>query len=231
MLLLGVDVETTGLDDGSDAIIELGMVLWDYQGSRPVRVYNELVSPIGQKKVSEEITQITGIKQEDVDKYGIPPHHAASWFGEFESEADFIVAHNAPFDRGFIDRHMKLCTRPESEKPWIDTRQDVPWRTTGSRKLGYLAADHGFLNPFAHRALFDVLTMMRLMSQYDLDVIIERSKSPTVTLQAMVSFQEKDLAKQKGFYWKAETKQWCLDIKACDVPDFVKTCDFNVRTL
>ena len=80
-----------------------------------------------------------------------------------------------------------------------------------------MAADHGFLNPFPHRAVTDALTMLKLAGMYDWDETIKRSKSPIRTLIANVSFENKDLAKSAGFHWIAETKQWMLDIKECDL--------------
>ena len=47
-----------------------------------------------------------------------------------------------------------------------------------TRSLPYLAADHGFLNPFPHRALFDVMTMIQIAGMYDINEILKYADSP-----------------------------------------------------
>jgi DNA polymerase-3 subunit epsilon len=88
----------------------------------------------------------------------------------------------------------------------------IDWRSHGSRHLGltYLAADHGFLNPFAHRALFDCATTFRLVSPY-LGELIARSYEKEFTLRALQSpFESKDILKGRGYFWDAESRCWTI---------------------
>ena len=58
-LILGIDVETTGFDEKTDEIIEVGMVLWHWDKKKPVLMANHLINPsIG---IPDEITELTGI--------------------------------------------------------------------------------------------------------------------------------------------------------------------------
>ncbi len=113
--------------------------------------------------------------------------------------------------------------------PVIDTMIDLPFdeKIHGSKKLTHLAATHGFLNPFPHRAVFDVLTMLKMASYYDLKTILARNASPTVTVVARVSFDDKDKAKALGFHWEATSKTWEKRYKEIDL----KTMDFPFQTV
>ena len=228
MIILGLDVETTGLNADTDEITEIGAVLWDWKRKAPVKIFNELIQV--ESNISQEITDITGIDNELCKEYGVPLWHAIDELDKLIAITDYCMAHNAEFDRKFIDKaYIDRGYKTYPDFMWIDSRTDVPWKKVNSRKLGYLAADHGFLNPFAHRALFDVLTMLKLASLYDIDQIIERSESSVITLQAGVRFHEKDLAKSAGFHWEPITKRWLMDIKECDL---VKSkFDFKTRTV
>jgi hypothetical protein len=105
-------------------------------------------------------------------------------------------------------------------KKWIDTMVDVPYPSEYHvRNLRHLAADHGFLNPFAHRAVFDVLTMLTIMSKYDLDEIVELSQEPLFMIYAVCSPPWTDNgvssneARKNGFRWNVELKLWTKQIR------------------
>ena len=58
-----IDVETTGLDPERDAIIEIGIAL--FQGDEVVEEWSSLINP--RRRVPPNITELTGIAQSDVD--------------------------------------------------------------------------------------------------------------------------------------------------------------------
>ena len=218
LYFMGLDVETTGLNSESCEIIELAYAVYDMRAKKPVFMRSDLILHEG-LEVPPEITEITGIRTEDCRGWGEMPSLVYVEFLKYAQDMDFLVAHNAPFDKAFVMKSMKEFGVEETigHIPWIDTITDVNWRTTGSRKLGYLAADHGFLNPFAHRALFDVITMMNLLCEYDVDEIVRRSKIPTKKVIANVGFQDKELAKERGFKWDAEGKVWWMNMKEDEI--------------
>lgn len=195
MLVLGLDLETTGLKPESDEIIEVGAVVWDTDRMAPVKIYSELVQ--AQTEVPQEITRITGITNQDLQNWGVSPQEALLNLEALAQRCEYIVAHNGlEFDKLFIDRYLEQIPDIQLDLPWIDTMTDLPYpEDLKTRKLSYVAAEHGFLNPFAHRSLFDVLTMMKVFSSYPLADVIEFAKSPMVRVVAQVSFAEKDKAK------------------------------------
>jgi DNA polymerase-3 subunit epsilon len=77
-------------------------------------------------------------------------------------QADFVVAHCAAFDRGFVERLM-----PSSrDATWLCSRDNIDWWAKGyeSRSLEDLAFAHDIENPRPHRASGDVATLLALLS-------------------------------------------------------------------
>jgi DNA polymerase III subunit epsilon len=230
MKLLGMDLETTGLDPKKDHITEYGMVLWDWDTQKPIMVESVLVN-IGEP-LTEEIKQITGLTDEMLSTYGIRPVDALAKFDYLARAADVVVGHNClMFDKIFIESaYRKLADETIPEFLWIDTAQDVPYPDkVKTRKLVHLAAEHGFLNPFPHRACFDVLTMMKVLSCYDIDYIIKLAKEPMVVIQALVSYEDRGLASARGYRWKAESKQWLKGMKESLVDVERESCGFRTK--
>ena len=216
MKILGVDVETTGLDPTACRVIEVGAVLWDTDRAAPLEIFSSLLRlPI---PVPEEITAITGITAGMLREHGREPDAVFSELMVMACKADYWLAHQADFDRAFLMAEGAAAGVPWMHLPWIDTKMDLPFpRDMATRKLTYLATEHGFLNPFPHRAVFDVMTALRLFSQYPLDAVMALQRSPVVKIVAQVSFDEKEKAKSAGFHWEPERKSWCLDVKECCV--------------
>lgn len=210
MYLFGIDVETTGLDPYKNRVIEIGAVLWDTELSLPVMLYSELVREEENLIIPEEITELTGITQGMLASFGLEPQQGLfaklNWMME---QADYYVAHNAAFDRGFMNAFYSRWGLAMPEKPWICTVNDVAYpKRFRSRALVALAGEHGFANPFAHRAVTDVLTMFRVLSHYDINEVVKASVAVKLEVTALVSFDDRQKAKDLGFKWNNEHKKW-----------------------
>jgi len=112
------DTETTGLDPRTgDRITEMGCV--EVEDFIPTgRTWHAYVNP--QRSIPEKVTEITGLTAEFLaDK---PLFSAvADEFLEFIGDAR-VVAHNAPFDRSFINMELEKLGKPVIENDrWIDT--------------------------------------------------------------------------------------------------------------
>ncbi len=228
MKILGVDCESTGLDPKKDRITELGLVLYDSEDRCPVRISGFLVQTGA--IISEEITRLTGITQEAVDEYGVPAASAVAAVSQMATKADFMCAHNAPFDKSFLDAEYERQGKSPLTLPYIDSRTDLPkeaYQLGKSASLKYLCADHGFLYS-AHRAVNDILAMLELLSRYDLDKVIKRAQTPNVTVRAVVSFDDRILAKERSYYWTPEVKQWRKPLKADEVDAEKEAAPFPV---
>lgn len=223
MLLLGVDVETTGLDMATLSVTELGAVLYDTEYGMPVDIQADLIIDSNlQLPLDPKVEKLTGIKTSMLEKYGRPAADVIPRFCDLYKRADFVVAHNGNrFDREVIKNfsfrnvsleRLKLMMGPP--KHWIDTLTDLPYdELITTRKLEDLTGRHGFLNPFPHRAFSDVLSMLKILSQYNLEEVIAISKSVTKRFVADVPFHQKDLAKDAGFKWDGAGRVWFFEMK------------------
>lgn len=238
MKILGIDLETSGLNAQSDLILELGMVLYDWDTKVPLQIVTEFVDPnldIEREgfKVTQEITEITGITNDMLEEYGIAEGDAMQKLCVLAGKADYLMGHNCHnFDGLFVSA---ACSRTNWAEPairWLDTSVDVKYPPRiKTRNLRHLAAEHGFLNPLAHRAVFDVLTMFKVASNYRLEDIIARANEPTVYLQALVSFDEKEQAKERGYRWNPGWRVWWKEFKESDAREEVEQCGFKTAVL
>lgn len=231
MRLLGIDLESTGLDPKGDAITEVGAVLFDWDSKRPLLLYSEFVDP--GREITPEIATITGIENWMVAEYGVPEQEALSRIAGMMAQADYVVAHwGNLFDKPFLDgAYARMMSLPP-EKIWIDTAVDIKYpEKIKTRNLLHLAAEHGFLPGYSHRAVFDVLTMLRILSEYDLEVVIARAQEPMVFVEACVTFDEKEKAKERGYRWCPPKRVWWKAFKESDALAERKECGFSTRIL
>jgi DNA polymerase III subunit epsilon len=227
VIVLGLDLETTGLEAGTCNIIEVGAVLWDWSRKTPLRVVSELVEC--HEPLPAEITELTGIADTDLRRWGVPLVTALTKLQETARDAEYVVAHNGiNFDRLFLERAWSAIPQTRFDLEWIDTCHDLPLpKNLQTRKLSYLAAEMGFLNPFAHRSVFDVLTMLKVLSHYPPEDVLRLQKSPLRRLVAQVSYDERDKAKAHGFRWDPQRRYWYLEGKEC----LLETRVFPFRTV
>jgi len=234
MILLGIDLETTGLDPQCCEVIEVGAVLWDTAVSQPIKIYSTVVKP--KSPIPPEITGLTGITNEMVERFGTPWDTVLKTLQKLQEDCDYLVGHNAKhFDSECLAYHGMAFT-----KPWIDTITDLPYpEAITTRKLTHLAAEHGFINPFPHRAVTDVLTTLRILSTYPDDEIEKYAQAESVTLIAQFEKKDPDFEQKKEFVkrvrqfrWFPEPDfQWRKTLKSFMVEDEVRLLsEMNIGT-
>jgi DNA polymerase-3 subunit epsilon len=231
MLICGIDFETTGLNIPTIGVTEVGLVLWDTDLHAPIKLFGTLVDPGSYAVWEPGAEEVNNLTPELCDKYGMEDEKALKYVLSWYGSADVACAHNGNFfDRPLLDKWAeRYGFDSQRNKLWIDTFIDIERPKKGSGRLGYMAADHGFLNPFPHRAMFDVMTMMTILMapdvskappKYDLNAIQEIAKSPTRVVKAVVSFEKKELAKARGYrgiYENGNFVRWELEIKECNL--------------
>ena len=111
------DIETTGLNSHTNKIIEIGAV--KIKAGRIIDRYSQLINP--GISIPYHITEITSITNEQVANQP-KIDEVIGKFVEFIGDA-VLVAHNAPFDMGFIKRDIKEYLNINLENSVIDTLQ------------------------------------------------------------------------------------------------------------
>ena len=217
-----LDVETTGLEQ-SDKIIELALVTFEFDDAGHIyRVLDELdeFEDPGQA-ISREITDLTGITNDQVKGKRIPEDAVAA----LVEPADLIIAHNASFDRPFVEARLPVFEK----KRWACSVTDVDWRRHGfsGRNLEYLAMKRGFVFE-GHRAINDCLAGVELLTMPlpsqggppTLAGLLTNSARSSMRLWAEGSpFDSKDRLKAKAYRWNAAAKTWWRDVAAEEFED------------
>jgi DNA polymerase III epsilon subunit family exonuclease len=110
-----VDLETTGLSPATSSICEIGAVR--VRGLELEARFETLVNP--RRPLPAAVAALTGIDPRELR--GAPPVElAVRRFLEFAGDA-VLVAHNARFDIGFLDREVERLTGRRIAAPVVDT--------------------------------------------------------------------------------------------------------------
>ncbi|KQS57279.1 DNA polymerase III subunit epsilon [Brevundimonas sp. Leaf363] len=115
-----LDTETTGFDPKTgDRLIEVGCI--EIEDLLPTgRMFHRLVNP--ERSIPADAIRVHGITD---DKVANAPKFAeiVPDLMEFIGDAP-LIAHNANFDRNFVDFELNRCGAPiTDERRWIDTLQ------------------------------------------------------------------------------------------------------------
>ncbi len=169
--IVSIDVETSGLDPRRDEIIELGYL-------RAVRVGGALIAgdETGMlirlspgRRLSGEITRITGITPEQLERSGVEKTDACRVLEDALSGRPLLVAYNAAFDMAFIQCFLSRLGRDSILKSVIlldaltvyRDRRDYPHR------LENALAAYSIERTDAHRAAGDAGATFSLLCAMD----------------------------------------------------------------
>ena len=161
-----LDIETTGLSFKTEKITELGAV--KIKNGEIIDQFESFVNP--EKPIPEKIVNITHITDEMV-KDAPTIEEILPKFLEFMGDT-VLVAHNASFDIGFI-RYNAEQMGLTFENSYIDTLRLAKelFPEYKRYKLGVIADNLGIKVDVAHRALDDVITLVKVFH-----VMIDRMK-------------------------------------------------------
>ena len=224
--ILVLDTETTGLDWRAEKIIELAMLAVDIdlQTGLPigkVEVYEGFEDP--GRPIPPEITKLTGITSQDVKGHQLDE----ATIKDMVERADLIVAHNAGFDRPFVENRLEVF----EHKAWACSFAGIDWKAQGlgSAKLEFLCSELGWFYD-AHRAQVDCHALLRVLSSplkgaeekplTGLQQLFKSAENARTIVKAFGSpFETKDKLKARGYRWDAEARVWSTAVKSAEALD------------
>ena len=207
-----LDTETTGFDAQTDRVIELGMLIFEFDpitGSvfRVLDVFDELEDP--GFPIPPETIAVHHITDEMVRGLRIDDDRVA----QLMHGVDVVIAHNAKFDRPFVEARWPIFERLN----WACSIQDIDWRKEGfgSAKLEYLLSTQGVFYE-AHRAEVDCWALLILLNHVlphsqrtALLSLLETLNQPQKKVSAVGSpFETKDILKARNYRWSADLRCW-----------------------
>ena len=210
--LLVLDTETTGLSHQADKIIELAMLSVQVDSRSglpfgPVAVFEGFEDPgMPIPAIAQQVTGITDdmVRGQRLDDDAVTAMVAA---------ADLVVAHNAGFDRPFVEARFAAF----GDKAWACSFADIDWKAAGaeSAKLSALAQDRGWFYD-AHRAQVDCHALLQVLcepvgesGQNGLALLMAAAQRPSFKLRATgAPFEAKDKLKARGYRWDGEARVW-----------------------
>lgn len=163
------DFETTGLDAARERVVEIGAIRFTLREEcgrwqlMPGEEFVSLVNP--GRAIPPQASAIHGIHDLDVT-FSPSFKNAAPGFLSFIGDA-VLVAHNAPFDLGFLAAECERAGIEIPANPAYDTirlaRTAVP--QLPSYALGSLASSFGIGQKDAHRGADDARVCMELFTR------------------------------------------------------------------
>tara|TARA_B100001250_G_C19751870_1_gene768124 strand:+ start:376 stop:1236 length:861 start_codon:yes stop_codon:yes gene_type:complete len=228
-----LDLETTGLNSNKDQIVEIAIKLVsineiDGQLLGVVDSYESFNDP--KIVMDEKNIAIHGITNEMVLGQFIDWDRVKNIF----EKSDIVVAHNARFDRSFMDKYFPLS----EEKVWACSVNDIDWAGLGfnSRSQELLCIWHGFYYE-SHRAMTDVDALIHLVTN---DSYVDEKPIKQLIANAFQlgykilalnsSIKLKDDLRNNGYYWNSDNKYWWKIIKENDLEpekDWLSTNIYN----
>ncbi len=199
--ILVLDTETTGLDPLIDKCVEIGVILFDVK-SRAVLAQNSFLLPV-ETNSAENINKIPA----EITLLKYPWKEGIKYFEALLDQADVVLAHNAAFDRKWFG----IPPLPVISKPWICSMEDISWPSELNLKSRPSVRDLAISCEVpvwsAHRALTDCIYLVEVLRRCkDLEILLERAMEPRRLMRAVVTYDERFLAKNAGFRWNDPIK-------------------------
>lgn len=213
-----LDVETTGLNPDTEEIIEIALLPFTYAADgRIFEVgdgFDQMRDP--GKPIPKIVTDLTGITDAMVAGQSIDPQDVA----DFVANAHLIVAHNARFDRPFVERFCPIF----KEKYWACSMADIDWPAEGAEgtKLFYLLMLKGLFFE-GHRALNDCEAAIELLArplprsgELAFHALLQTARKSSLRIWAQnAPFELKETLKARGYRWNSgdngQPKAWYID--------------------
>lgn len=221
------DVEGTGTDANADHICEVGMVEVAYCKMTgylygATRVFDELEDP--GVPIPAEASAVNHITDDMVAGRHIDDEEVNAMV----EKADFIVCHNASYDRPMLERRFPVF----AGKAFACSLKQVPWAQAGvaSAKQEFIAQVVMRFFYEAHRADSDCLALVKILNtplpglenDTPFQRLVEKYRNPELRIWAVEApFEAKDSLYKRGYAWSdgktpGTEKAWNRAVPAAD---------------
>lgn len=215
MIIHFFDIEATGVDPESAVPLEYAYMNYEIETGRVVKAGSFLID--AGHEIPETVYRLTGIQEDMLLKHAKPASEAIFEAVDLWAKADYLGAHyglmyDVPVMKRFAEKHGDELP----DKILIDTTMDLPIPDeAGQRNLAYLCGFYGIVNPCPHQAFGDVLATVQLFQKFEgrIGDILDSAESPMILIEAKVEYEDRQLAKDAGFYWDKPGKAWLKRIK------------------
>jgi DNA polymerase-3 subunit epsilon len=233
MKLLILDTETTSADSNA-SICEIAGTL--YQIGETERQTGAIATFATLLPVNDNPAEmINSIAHELTQSASGFVEFALAQLKKMAMSSDYAVAFNAEFDAPLVNQLI-------GEQRWLCAMRDFDWNypninAYGGYKLTDLALWLGIGISTVHRAgddvrlLVECLNRRRAMLPLMVEGAIARSNSPMIEIKAVVSYENRELAKRAGFGWDSQRRIWVKKIRECDREKFLQSLDFVVEKI
>lgn len=179
-----LDLETTGFSATTEKITEVGIM--KVKDGEVIDQFSCFVNP--EKHIPQRVTEVTNIT-DDMVKDAETIEQVFPKILEF-IEGSVLVAHNAPFDMGFLKQNAKTLGY-EFDYTYLDTlslAKDL-FPDYKKYKLGKIAENLGIKVEVAHRALDDVDTTVKVFNVM-IDMLKKRGAETVDDIDQVSSTEE-----------------------------------------
>src|SRR6267154_2654884 len=204
--ILIIDTETTGLDPSKGNVIEIAGIFYNI----PTRSILSQVSTLyrADENPAYEINRIEVKALQSISES--MNRYSETLLVNMMYECDAIVAHNAEFDKKWIETIINF-QQISRDKKWICTKNDVIWpiRKGIPLNLIHICADLGVPIVHTHRALDDCLLLLSAIESVDdIDHLLDKSGRGRMIYHAHVGYDQRQIVKDAGFQWDNVKKVW-----------------------
>jgi len=225
-----VDTETTGLDPSEYRLIEIATQRFLFTVTGKIvqieRVRYWLEDP--ETPLPALIRRLTGLGDDDLRGKLFDSGAITTILGE----AALVIAHNAAFDRPFLDARFPGLRY----RAWACSLTQLDWPALGydGRALGHLVMQSGRFF-VGHRASNDVLALTTLLGTIATDErtilshLLERCMLDSFRIDAVgAPFEAKDALKERGYRWDPDRRFWSREVGIMDIEEETEWLDQRV---
>ena len=212
--VLILDTETTDLDVKTGQVIELGAILYSVKHQTTIKQYSTLLP--AENNPAEHINRIKPAPLMEITEEQVA--ESVWMITEMAKKAQVIVAHNAEFDQKWFGSSNNgksllpvLLNSKNEPLRWVCTCTEFEWprQIRFGQSLIELAAAHDVGIFGNHRALTDCQLIAYLFDRMEnLTAMFQMALRPKAWFKALVSYDNRELAKKAGFKWIPELKSW-----------------------